>query len=68
LLDPLEAIARLGGPIAPHHRLQPDVARFGDQHGAQARDQIVDPGCALAEVGEVIEEARPALHLQDRVG
>ena len=44
------------GYVTSGECLQLDVARFGDQHGAQADRQIGDTGGVIADVAELVGE------------
>ena len=68
LRHPPEAAPPQGGHVLAHHGLEADVARLGDEHGADAGDQVFRPRARLAHVGELLREPRPAGHLENHLG
>jgi len=57
LLDPEQPPTGKCRYITAREGLEVDVARFGDQHGAQTDRQIGNSGGAFADVGELVTES-----------
>ena len=56
------------GRVEPDQRLEPRIARLGQQHGADAGGDVAGPCAALAGMGEPVGKTGAGLHLKQQLG
>ena len=68
LTDPGQALPPERGNLLPADRLDADIARFGDQGGAQAGFEMLHPCLTFAEMGEGFGKAGTLHNFQEEIG